>query len=220
MQPTSSIQAVWGALVQPKIPCLGTWLHAAARILPRSRTVYKQHRIYEMTVLLVAMPFRSKRMSTSPPKLLDDAHEILRARHDAYRTEQSSIDWMRRSILFHQKRHPREMGRPESEAFLIHLATEQRVAASTQNQARSAILFLYRSVLEIPVDVPVSVLTARTPRHLPAVFRRAEVQAVLAHMHGPHLRMAQVRYGSGMRLLACSHVSVCGSRILMSHVAN
>ncbi|RRR75625.1 MAG: hypothetical protein EI684_04265 [Candidatus Viridilinea halotolerans] len=110
--------------MQSKIPCLGTWLHAAVRILTRSRTVYKQHRIYEMMVLLIAMPFRSKRMSNPPPKLLDDAREVLRTRHYAYRTEQSSIDWMRRSILCHQKRHPREMGRPESEALLIHLATE------------------------------------------------------------------------------------------------
>ncbi len=79
-------------------------------------------------------------MPTPPPKLLDDTREVLRARHYAYRTEQRSIDWMRRGILFHQKRHPRDMGRPEIEAFLIHLATEQHVAASTQNQARSAIL--------------------------------------------------------------------------------
>ncbi len=93
------------------------------------------------------------------------------------------------------------MGRPEIEAFLIHLATEQHVAASTQNQARSALLFLYRYVLELPVEVPVSVLTARTPRRLPAVFSRAEVQAVLAHLHGPHLLMAQLLYGSGLRLL-------------------
>lgn len=79
---------------------------------------------------------------------------------------------MRRVILFHQKRHPRDMGRREIEAFLFHLATEHHVAASTQNQARSALLFLYRYVLELPVAVPVSVLTARTPRRLPAVFTR------------------------------------------------
>ncbi len=93
-------------------------------------------------------------MPTPPLTLLDDAREVLRARHYACRTEQRSIDWMRRFILFHQKRHPRDMGRPESAAFLIRLATEQHVAASTQNQARSAILFLYRSVLELPVAAP------------------------------------------------------------------
>jgi len=147
-------------------------------------------------------------MPTPPPKLLDDAREVLRARHDASRTEERSIDWMRRYILFHQKRHPREMGRPEIEAFLIHLATEHHVAASTQNQARSAILFLYRYVLELPVEVPVSVLTARTPRRLPAVFTRAEVRAVLAHLHGPHLLIAQLLYGSGLRLLECLRLRV------------
>ncbi|HMP39229.1 MAG TPA: integron integrase [Roseiflexaceae bacterium] len=147
-------------------------------------------------------------MSTPPPKLLDYAREVLRARHYAYRTEQSYIDWMRRFILFHQKRHPRDMGRPEIEAFLIHLATVQHVAASTQNQARSAILFLYRYVLEIPIEVPVSVLTARTPRRLPAVFTRAEVRAVLAYLHGPYLLMAQLLYGSGLRLLECLRLRV------------
>ncbi len=85
-----------------------------------------------------------------------------------------------------------------SRPFLIHLATEQHVAASTQNQARSAIL---RYVLELPVEAPVSVLTARTPRRLPAVVTRAEVRAVLAHLHGPHLLMARLLYGSGLRLL-------------------
>jgi integron integrase len=140
--------------------------------------------------------------------LLDEAREVLRARHYAFRTEQRSIDWMRRCILLHQKRLPRAMGRPAIEAFLLHLATEQQVAASTQNQARSAILFRYRYVLELPVEVPVSVLTARTPRRLPARFTRAAVRAVLAHLHGPHLLMAQLLDGSGLRLLECLRLRV------------
>ncbi len=147
-------------------------------------------------------------MPTPPLTLLDNGREVLRARHYACRTEQRSIDWMRRGILFHQKRHPRDMGRPESAAFLIRLATEQHVAASTQNQARSALLFRYRSVLELPVAAPVSVLTARTPRRLPAVFTRAEVRAVLAHLHGPHLLMARLLDGSGLHLLECLRLRV------------
>ncbi|PDW05051.1 site-specific integrase [Candidatus Viridilinea mediisalina] len=122
---------------------------------------------------------------------MDDAREVLHARHDAYRSKQHSIDWMRRFILFHQQRPPRAMGRPKNKALLIHLFTEQHVAASMQNQFRSTILFHYRYVLEIPVEVPVGVLTARTSRCLPFVFTRAEVRAVPAHLHGSRLLMAQ-----------------------------
>lgn len=121
-------------------------------------------------------------MPTPPPKLLDDAREVLRARHDAYGTELHRLDAPLYPVPPAAPSHA--MGCPEIEALLIHRATEQPVAVSTQNQARSAILFRYRYVLELLAEVLVSVLTARTPRRLSAVFTRVEVRAVLARLYG------------------------------------
>ncbi len=105
-------------------------------------------------------------MDNPPKKLLDQVADALRVRHYAYRTEQTYIHWIRRYILFHDKRHPREMGAAEIEAFLTHLALEGQVAASTQNQALSALLFLYREVLQQPLE-KVEVVWARKPQRLP-----------------------------------------------------
>ncbi len=123
-------------------------------------------------------------LASQTPKLLDQVRQALRVQHYAIRTEEAYVHWMKRFILSHHKRHPREMGCPEIEAFLIHLAVEQHVAAATQNQTCSATLSLYRYVLELPVDVLEAVRAARTPRRLPAVFTRAEVRAMLKHLHG------------------------------------
>ena len=135
-------------------------------------------------------------------KLLDQARDRLRAMHYSYRTEETYIDWMRRYILFHQKRHPEQMGIPEIQEFLTHLAVERNVAASTQNQALSAILFLYREVLHQEVE-PVLLSSARRPERLPTVLSREETLQVINSLEGIHKLMAQLLYGSGLRLMEC-----------------
>jgi integron integrase len=136
-------------------------------------------------------------------KLLDQARDILRAKHYSYRTEQSYLDWMRRFILFHDKRHPLEMGAPEIQAFLVHLANDRKVSASTQNQALSAILFLYREVLQKELDPLILPSTAKRPERLPTVLTRGEALAVINQMTGPYKLMTQLLYGSGLRLMEC-----------------
>lgn len=143
------------------------------------------------------------------PKLLDLVRETLRLKHYALRTEEAYVHWIRRFILFHNKRHPREMGIPEIRAFLAHLATEDHVAASTQTQALSALLFLYRQVLHQELDpLDLDAIRAQKPKRLPTVLTRAEVQRVLAQMTGIHLLMARLLYGSGLRLMECLRLRV------------
>jgi integron integrase len=143
-----------------------------------------------------------------PKKLLDHVRAVLRGKHYSRNTEDSYIDWIKRYILFHQSRHPRELGQAAIEAFLTHLAVERHVAASTQNQARSALLFLYREVLDLPIAAPQDVITAKVPRRLPTVLSRDEVHAVLACLDGARLLMAQLLYGSGLRLMECLRLRV------------
>jgi integron integrase len=141
-------------------------------------------------------------------QLLDDLRARLRARHYSYRTEQSYVDWVVRFIRFHGLRHPRELGAPEVTAFLTHLAVEGQVAASTQNQARAALLFLYRELLELPTDGFDVVVAASKPRRLPVVLTRDEVAAVLRGLADTPLLMAQLLYGSGLRLMECHRLRV------------
>jgi len=115
----------------------------------------------------------------SEPRLLDRVRLAVRARHYSLRTEEAYVAWVRRFVLFHGKRHPREIGEPEINLFLSDLAVRQRVGASTQNQALAAILFLYRHVLEKPLPAPEGIVRAKRPRHLPSVLTRAEVRAVI-----------------------------------------
>lgn len=136
-----------------------------------------------------------------PKKLLDRVKDMVRMKHYAYSTEQSYVQWIRRYILFHDKRHPQEMGAVEVEAFLTHLAVTENVAASTQNQALSALLFLYRYVLEQPLDESIDAVRAKRSQHLPTVLTVAEVQAILQQMSGVPLLIAQMLYGSGLRVL-------------------
>ena len=146
-------------------------------------------------------------METKPKKLLDQVRDALRLKHYSIRTENSYVDWIRRYILFHHKRHPAEMGTAEIEAFLTHLAVEEHVAASTQNQALSALLFLYREVLHQDPG-PIDALRARKPKRLPTVLTRDEVQRVIAQMSGTHQLMAKLLYGSGLRLMECLRLRV------------
>jgi integron integrase len=133
--------------------------------------------------------------------LLDQVRDAVRVRHYSIRTEEAYIDWIRRFILFHGKRHPREMGAAEINQFLTHLAVAGHVSASTQNQAFSALLFLYQKVLEVDPGQITGVIRAKRPRRLPVVLNRPEVRAVLAALQGvPHLASVLL-YGAGLRLL-------------------
>jgi integron integrase len=144
----------------------------------------------------------------NPPRLLDQVREAIRIRHYSIRTEQAYLQWIRRFILFHGKRHPREMGGPELTAFLSDLAVKHNVAASTQNQALHAILFLYRNVLRIDLPWLDEVQRAKKPQHLPVVFTREEIKALLAQLQGTTWLMAMLTYGSGLRLLECLRLRV------------
>lgn len=143
-----------------------------------------------------------------PRKLLDQLRDKLRLKHYSIRTEVQYVQWVRRFILFHGKRHPRDMGAGEVEAFLTHLAVEGRVAAATQNQALSALLYLYREVLEIELPWLDSLVRAKRPARLPVVLTRQEVNAVLGRMEGTHGLMARLLYGTGMRLMECVRLRV------------
>ncbi len=143
-----------------------------------------------------------------PRKLLDRVRWHLRVKRYSIRTEKSYLDWIRRFILFHEKRHPAEMGEAEIAAFLSHLAIDGQVAASTQNQAFSALLFLYQQVLDRKLNYITGVERVRRPPKLPVVFTRTEARAVLAHLKGDYRLMAHLLYGSGLRLLECLRLRV------------
>jgi integron integrase len=142
------------------------------------------------------------------PRLLDKVRECVRVRHYSYRTEQQYVSWVRRFILFHDKRHPGEMGPAEVEAFLSSLAVRGRVAASTQNQALAALLFLYRHVLKQDLPWLKNVIRARKPRRLPVVLSRAETRALLAQLSGVYWLVGNLLYGSGLRLMECLRLRV------------
>ncbi len=145
---------------------------------------------------------------TQSPKLLDQVRDKLRVKHYAIRTEQSYVDWIKRYIYFHDKTHPKDLGAQNVEAFLTHLAVVGKVAASTQNQAKSALLFLYREVLEIQLPWLDNVTQAKAPKKLPVVLTVAEVQAVLSCLSGSHLLIASLLYGGGMRLMEAVRLRV------------
>jgi integron integrase len=147
-------------------------------------------------------------MEPTQPKLLEIVRAVIRGKHYSRRTEQSYVDWIKRYIRFHNTQHPRELGPDHISAFLTHLAVDLDVAASTQNQARSALLFLYREVLGILIDAPQDVIAAKMPRRLPTVLTREEVRAVLAQMSGDYRLMAQLLYGSGLRLMECLRLRI------------
>jgi integron integrase len=138
-------------------------------------------------------------MEPRPKKLLDQLREVIRLKHYAYRTEETYVQWVRRYILFHEKRHPREMGRTEIEAFLTDLAVHQQVAASTQNQALNAILFLYREVLSLDV-AEVNAMRAKRTQYLPTVLTPKEAKEVIQNIGGVQQLVVKLLYGAGLRL--------------------
>lgn len=147
--------------------------------------------------------------SSQPPKLLDQLRERIRYRHYSLRTEQAYVHWVKRFIFFHDKRHPREMGRLEVEAFLSHLANVGKVAVSTHHQALSALLFLYREVLGTELPWMTEVGRPKKPKRLPVVLTQTEVRRVLDHIDDQtHQLMARLLYGTGMRLMECVRLRV------------
>lgn len=134
------------------------------------------------------------------PKLLEQVREVCRTKHLSLRTEESYTRWIRRYVRFHGTRHPAQMGQREIRAFLSHLATVGNVAASTQNQALAALVFLYRQVLDVDLPRIEDVVRARRARKLPVVFTREETAAVLAQLTGTHRLVACLLYGAGLRL--------------------
>lgn len=141
-------------------------------------------------------------------KLLDRVRDVIRLKHYSIRTEKAYVSWIRRYILFHNKRHPKEMGSHEIETFLTHLAVDKNVAASTQNQAFNALLFLYREVLNIQLDDSINAVRAKRPKRLPVVLTKEEIQKIFDSMSGTYLLMAKLLYGSGLRLMECLRLRV------------
>lgn len=142
------------------------------------------------------------------PKLLDQVRDLIRVKHYSIRTERTYLDWIKRYILFHDKRHPKDMGASEVTAFLTHLAVVGQVSSSTQNQALSAILFLYREVLGIELPWLNDVVRAKLPQRLPMVLTRSEVRAILDRLSDDYALMGQLLYGTGMRLMECVRLRV------------
>jgi integron integrase len=147
-------------------------------------------------------------VSTGKPKLLDRVRQLLRLRRYSGRTEQAYVAWIRRYILFHGKRHPAELDETHVAAFLSSLALEGKVAPSTQNQALSALLFLYNEVLEQDLKFISGVERARRPPKLPVVLAPVQVRRILANLNGQYRLMGELLYGSGLRLLECLRLRV------------
>lgn len=137
---------------------------------------------------------------TAEPRLLDKLRNKIRLKGYSRATENNYSYWAKRYILFHRKRHPVEMGLPEIEIFLSHLASNQKSSASTQNQALSALLFLYKNVLDKRIDVPVNAIRAKRYNYIPTVLSVDEVQRLLSSMSGTLRLMAELTYGAGLRV--------------------
>jgi integron integrase len=147
-------------------------------------------------------------MDNSPVKLLDKVRQRIRLKGYSIRTEKSYISWIKRFILFHGKRHPQEMGKPEIETFLSHLVMKHNVASSTQNQAFNAILFLYNHVLDVDMPEDINALRSKKPVRVPTVMTREETLKLNAMLHGTHKLMAKLIYGCGLRVMECIRLRV------------
>lgn len=147
-------------------------------------------------------------MGTQKRRLLDQVRDRIRRLRYSHRTEKAYVHWIRRFILFHDKRHPQEMGAEEVEAYLTHLAVKRQVSASTQNQALSAILFLYRQVLRVELPWMENIVRAKRPKRLPVVLSRGEVAAILSQLCEPYWLMGALLYGSGLRIGECLRLRI------------
>jgi integrase len=139
-------------------------------------------------------------LMTQPPRLLDQVKEAARLKHFSFRTEKSYLYYIRNFILFHDKRHPKDMGTPEIEAFLTHLAVQLKVAASTQNQAFGALVFLYRHVLRQEIGLSIDAVRTKRSRHLSTGLTHEEAIAVLDQLSGTYQLVTKILYGSGLGL--------------------
>jgi integron integrase len=144
----------------------------------------------------------------SPPRLLDQVREKIRLKHYSIRTEHAYVDWVKRFVLYHGRRHPRDLGLGEVEAFLTHLAVADKVAASTQNQAKSALLFLYKEVLGAPLPWLGDITQAKASRRLPVVLTVDEVSDLLDRTSGTCGLILRLLYGTGMRVMECLRLRV------------
>lgn len=142
------------------------------------------------------------------PRLLDQVRHKIRLKHYSYRTEKTYVEWTRRYIHFHQKRHPRDLNAGHIEQFLTHLAVDRHVAAKTQNQALSALLFLYKEVLVIDIPFLGDMVRAKTSRRIPIVFTEEEARQVIAALQPDYVLPVQLLYGSGLRLMECVRLRV------------
>lgn len=147
-------------------------------------------------------------MEKPPKKLLEQVSDVIRLKHYSYKTEKSYVNWIKRYIIFHDKRHPQEMGGREIEEFLTHLAVEENVAASTQNQALNAILFLYKEVLKQELDLQVDAVRAKRSRYLPTVLTKEEVLAIIDNLSGVYQLVVKLLYGTGLRQTECLQLRV------------
>lgn len=145
---------------------------------------------------------------SAKPRLLDQVRDEIRVRHYSLRTEQAYLQWIKRYILFHNKQHPRDLGADHIQSFLTYLAARRNVSASMQNQALSAILFLYRHVLKLDVDWLNNFQQAKKTKRLPVVFTPEEARRVLAHLYDVCWLQASLLYGSGIRLTECLRLRV------------
>ena len=142
------------------------------------------------------------------PRLLDQVRSVIRTRHYSRRTESAYLSWIKRYILYHDKRHPVEMGADEVGRFLSYLAAERNVASSTQNQAFNALVFLYREVLKCSLEGRIDAVRSFKKQRLPIVMSKEETQRVLSAMNGTTQLMAKLLYGSGIRLMECIRLRV------------
>ena len=142
------------------------------------------------------------------PRLLDQVRHAIRLRHYSFATEKAYVHWIKRFILANNKRHPRDMGAPEVQSFLTALAVQGNVSPSTQNQALSAILFLYRRVLEIELEWMDGIVRAKRERRIPVVFTQQEARSVIAHLNDKYWLMGSLMYGAGLRVLECLRLRV------------
>jgi len=156
---------------------------------------------YDLPALLILKEADDTHYQPDSPKLLDQVRTVMRRQHYAVRTEETYVQWIVRFIHFHHLRHPQQMDTPEIEAFLNHLAVKRKVAASTQNQALSALLFLYKQVLHQPLSAKVDALRAKPSHRLPTVLSQGETRALLKALSGPPQLVARLLYGSGLRLM-------------------
>lgn len=184
-----------------------------SRIAGRQRPTSRLHARFipqrgERPLTLVPVPHALPQGTGQKPKLLDHVREAIRTRHYSLQTEKAYVQWIKRFIFFHGKRHPVEMGEAEVGQFLSSLATAAHVSASTQNQALNALLFLYREVLEKPIGYVNGVVRAKRPGRLPVVLTRQEVRALFGCLEGAEALMATLLYGAGLRLMECLRLRV------------